>query len=942
MWLDSLLGAALTGLVAVSLFIRLPLLESVEFKAYDLRAKLRQNLNPPAEIVLVAIDEDSIARLGRWPWPRARLAEALDRLRAAGPKVIGLHVLLSEPENGEGLQELRRLEAAYRDLVSARKVTQRGVDFALAFSSAAVSLDSDSKLQAALAASRDTVLPLLFRPGAPGAAAEDPAAALASSSLPAPAGLDASILQGDRLAGPLPAFAEAAAGLGHVNLYAEPDGVTRREAPLVRHGQRLYPSFAVRLVMAYLDLKPEDLTFVPGRELRLGKLAVPLDAENRMAVTFNGPALETVRVVPFLDLMSEGKVDPSVFKGKIVIVGPTATGTATLLRTPVASDFPAVEAAADAVENILHERFLARPPWAQDAERGLVALVGLFIALVMPRLRALWALVLALLLALGLLGSGTFLFTQGQWLRVGYPLALLAAGTLVIIGKRLLAAGKEGKPAAPPAPEAVKPASAPGRVPAGDPARLAPVEAAVSLPAVPAGAASGGAGLRRLGRYELEKELERGPAGAVYLGREAGSGRAAVIKTARLEAGGDGADSKESKELLRREAASAAALEHPNIARVFEAGEEDGFAFAALEPLEGQDLARHAAKDALLPLETVLAAAAAAADALDHAHARGVVHRAFTPGSLTRLEDGSIRVTGFGLSRVPALSKTEADAAGAPFYMSPEQAAGKKVDGRSDLFSLAAALFELATGEKPFKGGEGVGTLLFQIANDPHPDPSSLRAGLPPSLKAVIDKGLAKRAEERYARGGELAAALRAVLAELKGGAPAAQPGRTAPSAPTPTPPDARAVSVSIPALGEAPAPAPSSAPAPAPLPAPLPAVPGPARKLGPTIPDWTTPSKEKATPAAAAAPTAPPPDHGLRIEPPQRSGAGASEGLPPPPKKEFAADIPLPPPPKREGGLGGDVPPAPKRDGSGGLSLDSAPSPEPPSRREPDAQDPR
>ena len=232
--IDALLGLALTGFVAGSFLIRLPLLESVEFKAYDLRAKLRQNLNPPAEIVLVAIDDDSIAQIGRWPWPRTRMADVIAKLRAAAPKVIGVNVVFSEPEQNQGLLEIRRLEDVYKSLLAAKKVSQRGIDFSTEFSSAAVALDSDSKLAASLAAAPDVYLPLFFTPGSVGAKADPAPAAVSSSAIQAPAGVEGAIYEESKMSPPVPAFSAAAAGLGHVNLYPEIDGVVRREAPLVK------------------------------------------------------------------------------------------------------------------------------------------------------------------------------------------------------------------------------------------------------------------------------------------------------------------------------------------------------------------------------------------------------------------------------------------------------------------------------------------------------------------------------------------------------------------------------------------------------------------------------------------------------------------------------------------------------------------------------------
>ncbi len=990
-WIDALLGLALTAFVAGSFFIRLPLLESVEFKAYDLRAKLRQNLTPPAEIVLVAIDDDSIAQLGRWPWPRTRMADVIAKLRLAAPKVIGLNVLFSEAEQNQGLLEIRRLEGVYRELIAARKVSQKGVDFSTEFSSAAVSLDSDSKLQAALAAAPDVVLPLFFTPGSVGAKAEPATVAVSSSAIAAPAGLDGLIYEESKMAPPVPAFAEAAAGLGHVNLYPEIDGVVRRDAPLIKYGGQLYPSYALRLTMAYLGLKPEDLQFTPGSELKVGRLSMPLDSENMMAVTFNGPALETTRIVSYQDVMND-KVDASLFKDKIVIVGPTALGIATVYQTPVAAGFPSMEVVANVIENVLHQKFLTRPLWAEKAEWGLIALMGLFIMFILPRLRALWGLVVSIVLALGLMGAGTFLFTQGQWLKIGYPLVLLIAGYLVIISKSFLVTekGKELVEASQVETNKMlglsfqgqgmydlafekfrlcplddnlkdtlynlaldferkrqfsKAAAVLDHIAAKDPKYKDIAEKTKMLKAASEGAVFGGVGGAKkdgtvmiaggstkptLGRYEIEKELGRGAMGVVYLGRDPKINRMVAIKTMMLEAGGDDASLKDVKERFFREAESAGTLNHPNIVRIFDAGDENEVAYIAMELLDGHDLVKYGTKDGLLPLEKALDYVATVADALDYAHAAGIVHRDIKPANIMLLKDGSIRVADFGIARISASSKTATGTVmGTPSYMSPEQVAGKKVDGRSDLFSLAVALFELTAGEKPFKGGEGIGTLLFQIANDPHPDINVVRPGLPSSLKAVIDKGLAKKPEERFSRGSEMAAAIRGVIAELKGGAPAPAPAAppaaktaevTAPAAPpvaapsrTPQapvglaasektlPPEKTSPGVTLPGLNDAPVAAPKPAPA---------ATPASERTLGPTIPNWKL-APPKAAPAPAPA-AAPPADGTLRIEPAQRAGAGGGAELPPPPKNNaLAGDVP--PPPKNDL-LAGDVPPPPAK----------------------------
>jgi serine/threonine-protein kinase len=157
------------------------------------------------------------------------------------------------------------------------------------------------------------------------------------------------------------------------------------------------------------------------------------------------------------------------------------------------------------------------------------------------------------------------------------------------------------------------------------------------------------------------------------------------------------------------------------------------------------------------------------ADALDYAHSEGVVHRDIKPANVMRLNDGRIKVADFGIARITSQSKTATGTVmGTPSYMAPEQLAGKKVDGRADLFSLGVTLYELLTGEKPFTG-ESIATLMFRIANEPHPQISTARADLPPGVQAVIDKALQKDPDQRYQRGADFARDLRALAAKAAG-----------------------------------------------------------------------------------------------------------------------------------------------------------------------------
>ena len=211
-----------------------------------------------------------------------------------------------------------------------------------------------------------------------------------------------------------------------------------------------------------------------------------------------------------------------------------------------------------------------------------------------------------------------------------------------------------------------------------------------------------------LGRYEITKELGKGAMGIVYLGRDPKINRVVAIKTLRFEEGTDEKTLKELKERFFREAQAAGNLSHPSIVKIYDAGEEQDIAYMAMELLKGNDLKKWCAKGSLLPVEKTLDYMATAAETLDYAHKNGVIHRDIKPANIMLLENGELRVADFGIARIQASSKTATGTVlGTPYYMSPEQIAGKKVDGRADLFSLGVTLYELLTGERPWKGRVG-------------------------------------------------------------------------------------------------------------------------------------------------------------------------------------------------------------------------------------------
>ena len=270
-----------------------------------------------------------------------------------------------------------------------------------------------------------------------------------------------------------------------------------------------------------------------------------------------------------------------------------------------------------------------------------------------------------------------------------------------------------------------------------------------------------------LGRYKVLKELGRGAMGLVYLGKDPTIQRFVAIKTMRLDHIDHDDKLRDVKARFFREAESTGRLSHPNIVTIYDAGEEADLGYIAMELIEGTSLKQWARKPNLMPLNEVLLTVATVADALDYAHQQGVVHRDIKPANIMLTKDRVVKVMDFGIAKMASSRKSHANIVlGTPTYMSPEQIAGKKVDGRSDIFSLGVVLFELLTGQLPFTA-DNLSAVLFSIAHHPHPAIQTLRPDLPPMVQEIVDRALQKELPHRYRRAEEFARELRACLQRL-------------------------------------------------------------------------------------------------------------------------------------------------------------------------------
>ena len=267
--------------------------------------------------------------------------------------------------------------------------------------------------------------------------------------------------------------------------------------------------------------------------------------------------------------------------------------------------------------------------------------------------------------------------------------------------------------------------------------------------------------IEKLGRYEILSELGQGAMGVVYKAVDPLIDRTVAIKTINLNLSKD--ELADFEERFNREAQSAGRLSHPNIVTIYDVGRADHVAFMAMEYLEGRELKEIIASGEVLQPDRVAEIIAQIADALAFAHDHGIVHRDIKPANIMVLRNGSVKITDFGIAKMSSGSRTQIGIIlGSPKYMSPEQVAGKPVDGRSDIFSLGAVLYEFLTG-KPAFGSEGgtLTTIMYQVLNEMPALPANINPSIPVAFDYIVARALAKAPEDRYQSAREMANDLR-------------------------------------------------------------------------------------------------------------------------------------------------------------------------------------
>ena len=270
----------------------------------------------------------------------------------------------------------------------------------------------------------------------------------------------------------------------------------------------------------------------------------------------------------------------------------------------------------------------------------------------------------------------------------------------------------------------------------------------------------------RIGRYEILRPLGKGAMGVVYLAQDPQIERTLALKTVRFDGPSQSFSMSEAKARFLKEAKISGRLQHPNIVTVYDVGEDEGVLYLAMEYISGGSLSQRLADPGSFSMVERIRVLSEVADALSHAHQRGVLHRDVKPANILLTDSSSAKVTDFGIGKLLTGDTdltTTGQMIGSPAYMSPEQVRGDKLDVRSDIFSLGVVLYQTLTLRKPFPA-DTLTTLVYQILHDEPLDPLRHNEELPPEITEIARQCLAKSREERYGDAAELADDLRALI----------------------------------------------------------------------------------------------------------------------------------------------------------------------------------
>lgn len=468
---------------------RIDILSLYELKALDARFRLRGGKNPGNDVVIVAVDDTSLEKLGRWPFSRSIHGRLLDTLTEAGAGAVGFDILFTEQEESLELIRLRQLRQYFESLPIARSATE-GAEFAQLMGQVIEEADHDRKFADAIARNHMTVMPIVFRsesrsvrkpdsektdtetsetmnrPGSNADAGkseppddeppadllelmENDASGVGDASLPPKikaAAFDYRVPEKENQFDPYKAAAvmlplrryyENAESVGAVNFSLDIDGNVRWADQIINYYGQYFRTFNFQIARLYRNYEDKDIRILEGRGIQFGETFIPLDMKGRLLLNLYGPPM-TFKYIPYVQVI-DGAFERETFKDKIVLVGFAATGLFDAYTTSYVKDgaMPGVEMHATAIANILNDDFMVRNRNIRRIDMLVIFIIGLLLSILIPRCSSLKAAVCAFMILLLTLAANYIGFSIFNiWLNIVYPvLTILVLATSTILFK---------------------------------------------------------------------------------------------------------------------------------------------------------------------------------------------------------------------------------------------------------------------------------------------------------------------------------------------------------------------------------------------------------------------------------------------------------------------------------------------------------------------------
>ncbi|HOF05283.1 MAG TPA: CHASE2 domain-containing protein [Syntrophales bacterium] len=438
-------------LIFLAMFFMDPkFLRFMELKALDLRMVSRGQLPTSGQVIIATVDEKSLSEVGRWPWSRKVTARLVEALKEYGAKAVGFDIVFAEPEQNESMNTLKEI---YQDAAEMGIHDPRLMGI---LEDKAQAAQADAILAGAIAKAKNVSLGYFFHTSEKdlGFISEEyitTAASLIGGSMypmvkaKGPVGLY-NIITAYAPVPSIKEIAEAGENSGYFNAFPDSDGVIRWSPLVIRFQENFYHSLPIALLMQYLDypMLVLNLAEFGVESVMLGDIRIPTDESGRLLINYLGPA-KTFPHYSISDIM-QGRIAPELIKGKIVVVGATATGIYDLRVTPFSPVYPGVELHATVVEDILQGNFLEQSAWTTFLDICSIVIFGMVLGIAIPRVKAVQGIFLALVLVGGFIVANTFVFAKyNTWLNLIYPVLTMMTIYLVITVYRYFTEEREKK-----------------------------------------------------------------------------------------------------------------------------------------------------------------------------------------------------------------------------------------------------------------------------------------------------------------------------------------------------------------------------------------------------------------------------------------------------------------------------------------------------------------